>query len=96
MPCSKRITQLLRDQIYNEARPALGRSLNDAQKIINNINEKYGEKVVGLIQGDTLDLNVYVPLELVDKYYENELMMEMEEIRLAQEEARDIQRQDAK
>jgi LysM repeat protein/GTP cyclohydrolase FolE2 len=96
MPCSKKITQLLRDQIYNEARPALSRSLNDAQKIINSINEKYGEKVVGLIQGDTLDLNVYVPLELVDKYYENELMMEMEEIRLAQEEARDIQRQDAR
>lgn len=95
MPCIKQITQSLREQIYEDARPALGMSLESAKALIDSINQKYGYDVVGLVQGDVLDLNVYVPLELADIYYENELMMELEEIQEAEEEAREIQRQDA-
>ena len=71
MPCIKQITQSLREQIYEDARPALGMSLESAKALIDSINQKYGYDVVGLVQGDVLDLNVYVPLELADIYYEN-------------------------
>ena len=95
MPCVIKIEEFLNEQIYNAASPAMGMSLQNAQNLIKSVNRTYGDEVARLIVGDTLDVTVYVPKALIDKYYEKELEIEIAEAEKAENEAREIQRQDA-
>jgi len=95
MPCVIKIKQLLVDQIYDQAGPAKGMSVDNAKNLLKTINRSYGYTVVELVVSDTLELNVSIPQELINKYYDNELKIEIKEAIKAEEEAREIQRRDA-
>jgi hypothetical protein len=95
MPCVIKIKQLLTDQVYDQAGPARGMSPYNAKNLIRAINKSYGQTVVELVVSDTVELDVNIPQELVNEYYANELNIEIREAVRAEEEAREIQRQDA-
>lgn len=95
MPCPIKIKDQLHDKILKEATPAINMSLSDAKSYINNINRRYGDEVVRLEVGDTLDINVFIPESLIKTYYENELKMELDEMQQIEKEAREVQREDA-
>lgn len=95
MPCVIKIKQLLLDQVYDQAGPAKGMSPSNAKNLIRAINRSYGHTVVELVVSDTVELDVSIPQELINEYYANELNLEIRESVKAEEEAREIQRQDA-
>jgi len=95
MPCVIKIKQLLTDQVYDLAGPAKGMSASNARNLIRTINRSYGQTVVELVISDTVELDVNIPQELINEYYGNELKLEIRESVRAEEEAREIQRQDA-
>ena len=95
MPCVIKIEEFLNEQIYKAASPAMRMSLPNAQNLIKSVNKTYGDEVARLIIGDTLDVTVYVPKALIDDYYANELKLEIAEAERTENEAREIQRQDA-
>jgi hypothetical protein len=96
MPCQNSIKSFLNEMIYNEAAPALSMSATNAKDFIDSLNRKYEEEVIIYSErGDTPDISIYVPQTLVDKYYEAELMMELAEMKKAEEDARAIQKADA-
>jgi hypothetical protein len=95
MPCVIKIEELLTNQVYERAVPAKNMSLDNAKNLLSTINESYGYPVVKLIVEDTLEVDVSIPKELVDEYYENELKIEIRESINVEEEARETQRQDA-
>jgi len=96
MPCVIKIEEFLNEQIYNAASPAMGMSMQNAQNLIKSVNKTYGDEVARLIVGDTLDVTVYVPKALIDKYYASELAIEIAETQKAEREARRIQQEDAR
>jgi hypothetical protein len=95
MPCVIQIEEFLNEQIYNAASPAINMSLPNAQSFIKSVNKKYGDEVARLIIGDTLDVTVYVPKALIDKYYASELDIELLEAERAEQEVRAAQKEDA-
>jgi len=95
MPCIVKIEKSLHLQIYNKSISAVNMSLTAARDHIRSINEHYGEVVTRLIIGDTLDIRVYVPKELIDTYYENELNIELKETSDNIRDAENTQREDA-
>ena len=97
MPCQIAIKDFLNDMINSEARIALTKSPDQARAYIKTLNEKYGEEVVIYLErGDAPDYDIYIPQTLVDTYFESELMMELREMQMAENEARETQEQDAK
>jgi hypothetical protein len=95
MPCVIKIKELLTNQVYERSVPAKNMSLDNAKNLLSTINQSYGYPVVRLIVDDTLEVDVSIPKELVDEYYENELEIEIRESVNVEEEARETQRQDA-
>jgi hypothetical protein len=96
MPCQNGIRKFLNEMLYNEAAPALSMSAKNAKDFIDSINRKYEEEIVIYSErGDTPDISIYVPQTLVDQYYEAELMMELDEMKQAELDARAIQKADA-
>jgi len=96
MPCQIAIKDFLSEMINNEARKALSMNPEQARNYIKSLNEKYGEDtVIYLERGDTPDYDIYIPQTLVDNYYESELMIELREMQMAENEAKEIQKEDA-
>jgi len=95
MPCVKKIKEFLNEQIYDAASPAMGMSLQNAKNLIKAVNITYGDEVARLVIGDTLDVTVYVPQELINTYYASELNQEIKESEKVENEAREVQRLDA-
>jgi hypothetical protein len=88
MPCVNKITQFINELIFNEASPAMNMSLANAKTLIKNVNRKYGYEAARLIIGDTLDVTTYASKDLIDKFYANELALEMAEASKTENEAR--------
>lgn len=88
MPCVNKITQFINELIFNEASPAMNMSLANAKTLIKNVNRKYGYEAARLIIGDTLDVTTYASKDLINKFYANELALEIAEAGIAENEAR--------
>ena len=95
MPCVIKIKQLVTDRVYDQAAPAKAMSVQNAKNLLRSINRDYGFTVVELVVADTVELDVNIPQELINKYYDNELKIEIREAIKAEEQAREIQRRDA-
>ena len=95
MPCVIKIKQLVTDRVYDQAAPAKAMSVQNAKNLLKSINRSYGFTVVELVVADTVELDVNIPQELINKYYDNELKIEIKEAIKAEEQAREIQRRDA-
>ncbi len=89
MPCRKQIKSNLYDTVDRLSSTGYGKNIRGAQAIANIINKQFGEEVVTFRLGDTIEREIYISPTLVDQYYEKELQLEIEE-------ARKVQRLDAR
>jgi LysM repeat protein len=89
MPCRKQIKSNLYDTVDRLSSTGYGKNIRGAQSIANVINKRFGEEVVTFRLGDTIEREIYISPTLVDQYFEKELQLEIEE-------ARKVQRLDAR
>lgn len=91
MPCKIIIRENLEYEITKLASPLMNRSYADAKRLAEEINQTYKYPVLNFYRTpfEALGYEVDVPSEMVDEYYEKELLIEQEE------EARQIQAEDA-
>ena len=89
MPCRKQIKSNLYDTVDRLSSTGYGKNIRGAQAIANIINKQFGEEVVTFRLGDTIEREIYISPTLVDQYFEKELQLEIEE-------ARKVQRLDAR
>jgi len=90
MACSIKIKENLIANIEQRTNDVMNKDLFTANKRAQYINSIFGYKVVSFSQSekDFINRSITVPEELVQKYYDNETLIE-------QEEARQIQSEDA-
>jgi hypothetical protein len=90
MPCKIQIKQNITQDVENKTDYAFNKSLKDAQDVAKDVNDKYGATVVKFVQSasDFIDRVISIPQELIDRYYNNELLIE-------EQEASSVQQQDA-
>ena len=90
MACSIKIKENLIANIEQRTNDVMNKDLFTANKRAQYINSLFGYKVVSFSQSekDFMNRKISVPDELVQKYYDNETLIE-------QEEARQIQSEDA-
>jgi hypothetical protein len=81
MPCKIKIKQNITKKIELMTNDALTQSLVNANKIATDVNSKFNNTVVTFLKtsSDKLDRTIYVPQNLVDAYYNNELLIEKQE-----------------
>lgn len=88
MPCSIEIRENLQAQIESQSEKGLAMRLDLANKEAAIINKAYGTDVVSFYEGENDYSNIRrinIPVELIERYYNNELAIETEEARKVQE-----------
>lgn len=89
MPCKLKIRDNIRDAIVDKARSALVLPLSEAKKVADAVNQEFGEDVLSFSYTDTRDIITFdtnISDRLVDKYYQNELVLEERDAMKAQAE----------
>jgi hypothetical protein len=87
MPCKIQIKNNLTDQVSSDTDPGFNKSLEGAKILAKEVNELYEAPVVKFFQtaSDFIERDINIPDSLVDRYYNEELLLE----------ANAIQREDA-
>jgi hypothetical protein len=88
MPCKIQIKEQVTLDIQELTDSALNKSLDVAQSIAREVNNKYKTSVVRFVQTspEFIDRIINIPQELINKYYNRELALEEEQARLMQME----------
>lgn len=94
MPCPVKIKSNLISKITAKADPLRSMSLANAKNLVREINTEYGDEVVRLELGDTLDYNIFTPESLLKTYYESELAIEIQELQGIENQARRQEQED--
>lgn len=90
MPCKINIKAELDAKINNLVAPAYNKNIYTARSIVKSVNAKYGAPVARIVQRtqDQFDIAVNIPTALIDKYFDAQKELEINE-------ARNIQQEDA-
>ena len=83
MPCKIKIKENLIEEIKVKTNKVLNKTLNDALDLGRIINASYKSKVVSFKEDvdGIIDRTIFIPDDLVNVYYDNELRIEQEEIK---------------
>jgi len=111
MPCRTKITDFAKELIDSKASAGRRMNLQAAKRYARTVNKEMTDfvnegkapkdrvasiKVLDYsISGDFIDSEITIPKELIDKYYEIDVLRELDEFALLEEEARKIQIEDA-
>jgi hypothetical protein len=80
MPCKIQIKENLTQDVEIKSNPGFNMSLQNAKKLASDINADYQTQVVEFFsEADTVTRRINIPSQLVDLYYENELIIEQDE-----------------
>jgi hypothetical protein len=80
MPCKIEIKEKLTNKISALTDAGYNKSIEGAQAIAKEVNQRYGIPVVRFtLDGDFIDRDITIPNSLVDVYYDHELSLEQKE-----------------
>lgn len=82
MPCKIQIKQNLTNTVTEMTNSAMNKSFEEATFIAKEVNKKFKSPVVSFIemQNNSFERRINIPIELIDKYYDNEKIIESKEI----------------
>jgi len=82
MPCKIQIKNNLNDQVSSDTDPGFNKSLEGANALAKEVNELYEAPVVKFFQtaSDFIERDINIPDSLVDRYYNEELLLEADAI----------------
>lgn len=112
MPCRIKIKQFAEKLVEDLAKDGLGKRIDIAKRYAQKVNEDLtdyinqyrpaNDKIEQLkvldyqIQGDFLNPVITIPKQLIDHYYELEVQKELQEYKKAENQARLVQKEDAR